>query len=207
MVALACERRPFSFPVRRTITALSSFTVHARRAGVNSCRRIAPNPAHRTAREPHASRRAPMSWMQRLKRVFHIDIEHCGVCGGTSTATCLFSRRHRTRHRAASGGGAHLPRERQRGDSPSRDSSGCGRSWRRADGGEAGSWGAVDGGGESLLLPVRYCRSQTPVDSTSATIVFLRGCSPPRSRGRVARGARRVGREAGPTAFTAHPPD
>ena len=23
-----------------------------------------------------------MSWMQRLKRVFHIDIEHCGVCGG-----------------------------------------------------------------------------------------------------------------------------
>ena len=25
----------------------------------------------------------PLSWMQRLKRVFHIDIEHCGVCGGT----------------------------------------------------------------------------------------------------------------------------
>ena len=24
-----------------------------------------------------------MSWMQRLKRVFHIDIEHCGVCGAT----------------------------------------------------------------------------------------------------------------------------
>ena len=24
-----------------------------------------------------------MSWMQPLKRVFHIDIEHCGVCGGT----------------------------------------------------------------------------------------------------------------------------
>ena len=24
-----------------------------------------------------------MAWMQRLKRVFHIDIEHCGVCGGT----------------------------------------------------------------------------------------------------------------------------
>ena len=46
-------------------------------------RRIVPNPAHQTAREPHASRPAPMSWMQRLKRVFHIDIEHCGVCGGT----------------------------------------------------------------------------------------------------------------------------
>ena len=24
-----------------------------------------------------------MNWMQRLKRVFHIDIEHCGVGGGT----------------------------------------------------------------------------------------------------------------------------
>ena len=44
---------------------------------------IIPNPAHRTARKPHASRPAPMSWMQRLKRVFHIDIEHCGVCGAT----------------------------------------------------------------------------------------------------------------------------
>ena len=46
-------------------------------------RRIIPNPVHQSAREPHASRRGPMSWMQRLKRVFHIDIEHCGVCGGT----------------------------------------------------------------------------------------------------------------------------
>ena len=46
-------------------------------------RRIVPNPAHQSAREPPASRRAPMRWMQRLKRVFHIDIEHCGVCGGT----------------------------------------------------------------------------------------------------------------------------
>ena len=45
--------------------------------------RIIPNPVHQSAREPHASRPAPMSWMQRLKRVFHIDIEHCGVCGGT----------------------------------------------------------------------------------------------------------------------------
>ena len=24
-----------------------------------------------------------MRWMERLKRVFHIDVEHCGVCGGT----------------------------------------------------------------------------------------------------------------------------
>ena len=43
--------------------------------------RIIPIPAHQSAREP-PSRRAPMSWMQRLKRVFHIDIEHCGMCGG-----------------------------------------------------------------------------------------------------------------------------
>ena len=27
--------------------------------------------------------RAPMSWMQRLKRVFAIDIETCPDCGGT----------------------------------------------------------------------------------------------------------------------------
>ena len=46
-------------------------------------RRLIPNPAHQTARKPHASRPAPMSSMQRLTRVFHIDIEHCGVCGGT----------------------------------------------------------------------------------------------------------------------------
>ena len=45
--------------------------------------RIIPNPAHQSAREPHPSRPAPMRWMQRLERVFRIDIEHCGVCGGT----------------------------------------------------------------------------------------------------------------------------
>ena len=45
--------------------------------------RIVPNPTRHSARKPPASRRAPMGWMQRLERVFHIDIEHCGVCGGT----------------------------------------------------------------------------------------------------------------------------
>ena len=45
--------------------------------------RIVPSPVHLSAREPPASRPAPMSWMQRLKRVFHVDIEHCGGCGGT----------------------------------------------------------------------------------------------------------------------------
>ena len=45
--------------------------------------RIIPNPTHRTSRKPHADRPAPMSWRQPLKRVFHIDIEHCGVCGAT----------------------------------------------------------------------------------------------------------------------------
>ena len=34
-------------------------------------RHIIPNRAHQTAREPHASRRAPMSWMQRLKSLPH----------------------------------------------------------------------------------------------------------------------------------------
>lgn len=45
-------------------------------------RHIIPNRAHQTAREPHAPRPAPMSWRQRLKRVFQFGIEHCGVCGG-----------------------------------------------------------------------------------------------------------------------------
>ena len=45
--------------------------------------RIIPNPVHQSAREPHASRPASISSMQRLERVFRIDIEHCGVCGGS----------------------------------------------------------------------------------------------------------------------------
>ena len=49
--------------------------------------RIVPNPAHQSAREPPVSRRAPMRWMQRLERVFRIDIEHWGVCGGTLRVT------------------------------------------------------------------------------------------------------------------------
>ena len=43
---------------------------------------IVPHTAHQTAPKPH-SPTPPMSWMQRLKRVFPIDIEHCPVCGGT----------------------------------------------------------------------------------------------------------------------------
>ena len=49
----------------------------------NHRHRIIPNPVHQSAREPQPSRPAPMRWMQRLKRVFRIDIEHCGLCGGT----------------------------------------------------------------------------------------------------------------------------
>ena len=37
--------------------------------------RIIPNPGPQSVRESPA----PMRWMQRLGRVFHIDIEHCGV--------------------------------------------------------------------------------------------------------------------------------
>jgi hypothetical protein len=32
--------------------------------------------------EPPAERRASMTWAQRLKRVFNIDIETCQACGG-----------------------------------------------------------------------------------------------------------------------------
>jgi len=30
-----------------------------------------------------AERRASMTWVQRLKRIFNIDIETCAMCGGT----------------------------------------------------------------------------------------------------------------------------
>jgi hypothetical protein len=36
-----------------------------------------------------AQRRASMSWAQRLKRVFGIDIETCPVCGGASIIACV----------------------------------------------------------------------------------------------------------------------
>jgi hypothetical protein len=52
---------------------------------------FAPNFKYRKRIVPHRSRcavdsdkpPAPMSWMQRLKRVFAIDIESCPECGGT----------------------------------------------------------------------------------------------------------------------------
>jgi len=51
---------------------------------------FAPNCKHRSRIAPHRPRTetdaskptAPMSWMQRLKRVFAIDIETCPDCGG-----------------------------------------------------------------------------------------------------------------------------
>ena len=51
---------------------------------------FAPNFKHRSRIVPHPARRcvdsdkplAPMSWMQRLKRAFTIDIETCPECGG-----------------------------------------------------------------------------------------------------------------------------
>jgi hypothetical protein len=54
---------------------------------------FAPNFKHRKRVVPHRSRSvfdsdkppAPMSWMQRLKRVFAIDIETCPECGGKPT--------------------------------------------------------------------------------------------------------------------------
>ena len=51
---------------------------------------FAPNFKHRDCIVPRPARRSadreeplvPMSWMQRLKRVFAIDIETCPECGG-----------------------------------------------------------------------------------------------------------------------------
>ena len=51
---------------------------------------FAPNFKHRAQIVPQRARgkvdadkpQAPMSWMQRLKRVFAIDIESCPECGG-----------------------------------------------------------------------------------------------------------------------------
>ena len=40
------------------------------------------NAAHDNQERTPAERRASMSWAQRLKRVFNIDIEICGECGG-----------------------------------------------------------------------------------------------------------------------------
>ena len=62
------------------------------RFNLTRCRGVfAPNCKHRERivprREPEASKPgqplAPMTWMQRLKRVFSIDIETCPKCGGT----------------------------------------------------------------------------------------------------------------------------
>ena len=77
--------------------------------------RVVPNPVHPSTREPQASRPAPMRWMQRLKRVFHIDIEHCGVCGGTlHVIACIETpeliKKILTHLAARETGGIHHPR-------------------------------------------------------------------------------------------------
>ena len=55
------------------------------RARVTPARRGRGNKAKASgpeATQPVASH-VPMSWAQRLKRVFNIDIETCSVCGGS----------------------------------------------------------------------------------------------------------------------------
>jgi hypothetical protein len=55
----------------------------------NSKHRVQVTPAKRvkvpneTQDQTPAERRASMTWAQRLKRVFNIDIETCRECGGT----------------------------------------------------------------------------------------------------------------------------
>ena len=57
--------------------------------------RIVANPAHQGAREPLAPRPPPMRWMQRLKRVFHIDIERCVAVRCVSSCASTRSRSSR----------------------------------------------------------------------------------------------------------------
>lgn len=53
------------------------------RALVTPAKRGKGNPAKVSAEPPTpAERRAAMTWAQRLKRVFNIDIETCQTCGG-----------------------------------------------------------------------------------------------------------------------------
>jgi hypothetical protein len=40
------------------------------------------DPEEKVQRQSPAARRASMTWAQRLKRVFSIDIETCSACGG-----------------------------------------------------------------------------------------------------------------------------
>ena len=57
----------------------------AHRARVTKARRGKGATGQAAAQTDHstpAKRRAAMSWAQRLKRVFNIDLETCAVCGG-----------------------------------------------------------------------------------------------------------------------------
>ena len=53
-----------------------AFTTHLTERGRGNKVRVADEPA------TPAQRRASMTWAQRLKRVFNIDIETCSACGG-----------------------------------------------------------------------------------------------------------------------------
>ena len=57
----------------------------AHRSQVTPAKRGKANPHKVPAESPNtnsAERHAAMTWAQRLKRVFHIDIETCSACGG-----------------------------------------------------------------------------------------------------------------------------
>jgi len=48
--------------------------------GKGSQSRASNEPEEKTPTEPHAA----MTWAQRLKRVFNIEVETCSACGGTA---------------------------------------------------------------------------------------------------------------------------
>ena len=64
-------------------------------------RRIVPKPAHQTAREPHASRPAPMSWMQRLNRTSSTSTSNTVACVATRCASSRASKRPNSSRRSS----------------------------------------------------------------------------------------------------------
>lgn len=55
---------------------------HAEHLVAFSCRGSKPQAPDEAQDQTQAERRAAMTWAQRLKRVFNIDIETCSECGG-----------------------------------------------------------------------------------------------------------------------------
>ncbi len=73
LAALVAQPRASTF---HCFTTVGTGVGHAGKTGQGNKVRVADEPA------TPAQRRASMTWAQRLKRVFNIDIETCSGCGG-----------------------------------------------------------------------------------------------------------------------------